>query len=184
MLSALRAGGERVILHTLFDLKPIRADFTLVLVDWHVLFPPSRTEISCYTQMCPSHKKDVTLGKLSECRVEAVHSPDNGLHTGCIRESNVLGASKWFTGNHRNLGFLQQVVRKVGGSGDSPAWALPSEQATHIGERIKCPGGHSAANARHRIQAFDHDAPSPIEFYDHLFRKRTTVAQGDDGSLL
>ena len=40
MLPASRAGGEGVVLHTLFDLKPIRADFTLVLVDGHLLFPP------------------------------------------------------------------------------------------------------------------------------------------------
>ena len=41
MFSAKRADGEGVVLHTLFDLKPIRAGVTLVLVDWHVSFPPS-----------------------------------------------------------------------------------------------------------------------------------------------
>jgi hypothetical protein len=40
MLPAFWAGGEGVILHTLLDLKLIRAAFTLVLVDWHYSFPP------------------------------------------------------------------------------------------------------------------------------------------------
>ena len=98
MLPASRTGGEGVVLHTLFDLKPIRADFTLVLVDWHGSFPPAKTEIECYTA-----DGAITLGKLFECHVEAIHSPDNRFHTGRIRQSNMLGTSKRFTGNHRNF---------------------------------------------------------------------------------
>ena len=41
MLPAFLADGEGVILHTLLDLKLIRAAFTLVLVDWHDSFPPT-----------------------------------------------------------------------------------------------------------------------------------------------
>ena len=41
MLPAFLTDGKGVILHTLLDLKLIRAAFTLVLVDWHDSFPPS-----------------------------------------------------------------------------------------------------------------------------------------------
>ena len=41
MLPAFLADGEGVILHTLFDFKPISAAVTLVLVDWHDSFPPT-----------------------------------------------------------------------------------------------------------------------------------------------
>ena len=61
------------------------------------------------------------LRELFERRVEAIHSTDDRLHAGRIREPNMLGASKWLAGNHSDLRFLQQVVCKVGRSGDRSA---------------------------------------------------------------
>ncbi len=49
MLPAFLADGEGVILHTLLDLKLIRAAFTLVLIDWHDLFPPTNLVYLVYS---------------------------------------------------------------------------------------------------------------------------------------
>ena len=52
MLPAFLADGEGIILHTLLDLKLIRAAFTLVLVDWHDLFPPtSQVCLVCFVHL-------------------------------------------------------------------------------------------------------------------------------------
>ena len=96
----------------------------------------------------------------------------------------MLGASKGLAGNHGDLELLQQKVCEVGGSGDRSVWAVLSEQFTHIGEGIKCSGGHSAVDAGHRIQPLEHDLPSPIELCHHCLRKGAAFTQRDDGSLL
>src|SRR6185295_12452298 len=124
------------------------------------------------------------LGKLLEGGIKAIHSTNDRLHAGRIRQSNMLDTPKRLTGNYCDLELLQEVVCKIGRSEDGSAWTLLPEQSTYIGKRIKCSGGHSAANAGHRIQALDHHAPPPIELSHHLRCERTTFAQGHDGGLL
>ena len=106
MLPALRAGGERIILHALFDFKFICAAFTLVLIDRHYSFPPAGPVclvlLVCFVYLVDlvqlvsfiqPNKRDkpnkptngfLLLSELLERLVKAIHSTDNRLHTGRV----------------------------------------------------------------------------------------------------
>src|SRR5262245_9196967 len=79
-----------------------------------------------YTKRTASSFRSL-LSKLLECSIEAIHSANNGVHAGRIRQSNMLGAPKRLTGNHGDLEFLQKVVRKIGRRCNPSLWAVPFE---------------------------------------------------------